>query len=509
MKVFYAHFNVGSGIEYVGDVFLSWIEEINGIDIFIQKEQEHSETIYSKIKEFMPDVIITNESYEKIRIPACKFKKEYPKTKIIYMCHAWINLTSNEIPNEYQEFIRQCDKIFCLNYIPKDKLEKLSNIENYVHPINPNEYKIIIPWNKREKMFVYLGNILPHKFSKEFIELLSKSNIKIDCYGRRDFPTDDVSVEYYQLFENCKNITYKGLVNQKDVASILNTYKYFVMPHDGQEPFNISLLQAIFCGTIPLISNDLNSKKYNPNWLHWAEGLYYSCNTAVELVTNLELISKEDKEETSNGISSFSMAKFNYEEFKKVFSDYLSGLKNNKLKIKWNKIPITTIQEKELRSNVNFYDEEKKNDEVKEKKNDAGDIWYGCNDIASCLDDNVLYMGKEQYLNPKVGPCGNIRSDSIYLIGNQIDLSDFKNRSLEIIKSFDLEMINRYSEYSDIYSLEYYQADNKNTEIRGDGRSILKFYFDLDNNEWYFYELDILKFKATTVDDVIQAFKEF
>jgi glycosyltransferase involved in cell wall biosynthesis len=121
----------------------------------------------------------------------------------------------------------------------------------------------------------------------------------------------------------------KGYVNQSKVADVMNEYKFFVMPHDGPEPFNIAMLQAIKCGTIPLVVNDRSDR--TSLWLNWAKDLHFCNDTVDEFLVNLNRINKDsdisDAEEISNHISTLSMERFNYqkmkEDFKKIVLDNL------------------------------------------------------------------------------------------------------------------------------------------------------------------------------------------
>jgi glycosyltransferase involved in cell wall biosynthesis len=91
------------------------------------------------------------------------------------------------------------------------------------------------------------------------------------------------------------------------------------------------MLQAIFCGIIPLVINDRSQTNFNYTWIDWAQGFYYGSNTSDEMINNLNLIAADntDKTKISEYISSSISKKYNYEVFKqrfiKVISDVLSN----------------------------------------------------------------------------------------------------------------------------------------------------------------------------------------
>ena len=149
----------------------------------------------------------------------------------------------------------------------------------------------------------------------------------IDCYGR-DYEEDD---QYDDAFEDAiqsGNIRYYGLVRQEEIPNVMNQYKYFVMPHDGYEPFNWVLKQCMYTGTIPLIVNDRDTHLYYGKWLDWATGLYMGCKYTSELISNLQEIEAKapDHSDMSNYISKSSKIMFPYQEFKDEYKNKVKEL---------------------------------------------------------------------------------------------------------------------------------------------------------------------------------------
>jgi glycosyltransferase involved in cell wall biosynthesis len=267
-------------------------------------------------------------------------KKIKPDTKLIIFPHVWeIINDENHRPTydfTHEYFLRSLnqlyddlfiitDKIICLNYKTNDKpLPKFcdDNFINGYHPMDDATWKIETKWSDRKKNFCYIGNILPHKVSEEFIRKIKDTDIQIDCYGN----TSHTKGQYKELFESASsNIVYKGLINQDDVPSIMNEYKYFVMSHEGYEPFNCVLLQCILCGTIPLVCNDRNTKRFDPTWIDWAKDLYFGCNTVDELIDNIKLleINNPNQQLISENISNIGHERFNYKRLKNIVINIL------------------------------------------------------------------------------------------------------------------------------------------------------------------------------------------
>jgi glycosyltransferase involved in cell wall biosynthesis len=499
MKIFYFNFNVGSGAEYVGDIFASWLSEIEGVMLLEYKIQSSSAEILEMLMKYRPDMIILNDTFERTRVPIDEYLKKYPLAKLVLLAHCWSELVPDpKIPADLIRLISICSKIFCLNVAPKRVLKDLPHtVVNAYHPMNSRVYKIITPWNDRPNKFLIFGNILNVKLSKAFISDIAKTNLRIDCYGRRITSND--MVEYNKAFDNCSNLSYKGCVSQEEVPLLLNEYKYLILPHDGQEPFNLSLLQAILCGTIPLVSNDKNTRQYDARWIDWAHGLYNSCNMASELVNNLVSIDKDnpDLDIESKQISLEASKRFDYDHLKASFSEYIDECNKDKEK---------KPTEKSCAPNI-WYGNKKETPIPSTFKSTrpkfiATDAWYGKMEKKDAWYDKKeqkCILGREQFIRCRVGPCGNMRNDSIYPIGVDVNFDDFKKRAITISKNFGDNC--SYDGESDTYSVEQYQgAIGENLELRGQGESYFRVIFEED--KWRFYKQGVLQFEASSAKEL-------
>ena len=328
--ILYYNPDVGSGIEYVGNIIKSWIDEIQKPYIEV-KDQDHPLHLIQHFIKNKPDIVIVNEEFDSICNALSYYKLFFPKTKIIYIYHVWQNIVylyqHLQYDNRHKQFLLELvDNIICVNYPPEDKRIPI-HIKRKMYtafmPMDPDIYKIKTLWRKRKNMFMYLGNIMKHKMSEDFLQKIQSTDITIDCYGKMSSDPD-----YAELFNSCKNVVHKGYVSQEKVSDVMNEYKFFVMPHEGPEPFNIAMLQAIMCGTIPLIVNDRNAS--SASWIDWAKDLYYSNNNVDEFIENLTNVSKEDDlsnaEIISQQISEMVNFRFDYKKFKKDFQNILINI---------------------------------------------------------------------------------------------------------------------------------------------------------------------------------------
>lgn len=337
-KVLYLNYDVSGGVEYSGGVIGEWINEL-GLIVYEIKNQDSPTRIFRHFETYRPDMVVINELFDRSTIPTFYYRMLFPNTRVVVIAHSWKEINHIFDNIDYKrihdlELLRLADCIICLNYNIKHQWNRWVPIRimNKHMPCNPNIFYPKVQWEDREKLFCYAGQIHPLKFSEKFIDLLSGSTaVKIDCYGNMwDIPE---MRDYNKKFTTTRSISYKGNVAQERVAEILNQYKFYVMPHTGYELFNFTLMQAIFCGTIPLVSLDRISNTFDHSWIDWTKGLANVCNTEVELFNNLREIQKAGNAEfakESKIIVERANERFSYSEFKKQFQEMLLGLVPNR-----------------------------------------------------------------------------------------------------------------------------------------------------------------------------------
>jgi hypothetical protein len=338
-KLFYYNFNVGSGIEYTGNVILEWLKEIENIEIYEQKHQDQSPHLITEMIREKPDVVVLNEIYHKSTDTTYYYKKFFPDTKVICIVHSYDGLMikfEDQGENNTEDsakvwftvkfYNESMDHAITLNGPVRDvefPLWVKDKIIKSWFPVNPKVYKPIIPWNERKKLFCYMGYIMPIKVSTEFLDKYKNYNgIEIDFYSEISSYLDD---DYKRkVLESGINIL--PMVPQNSVSEILNQYKYFVLPHGRfSEIFNVTLLQSILCGTIPLVCNDRTDRSFDYRWIDWAKGLYFGCNKEDELLSNLVKLKNDnpDLSEVSFDIVERAREKFAYEKNKTDFQNLI------------------------------------------------------------------------------------------------------------------------------------------------------------------------------------------
>ena len=299
MKLFYFNLDVGGGIQRTGDTIRSMIPEA-----IEYSRQNPAFIIADELVKNKPDIVIINEAFPRV-LEGTYYYYLATKPRVILINHCYSSLLKPRSNNKDQlflikHFIRQIDYTMNLDYVPVQIKEP--NVIPMYHPCNP-KFRLKIPWNERPKNCLYWGNLAAHKFNVEFLDLYKE----IDLYGKilKDGEYKDKILE-----SGC----YKGYLPEEKLVETINEYKYFVVPHNGYEPFMLTLQEAMQCGTIPLVTNTRNYS--NHYWIDWARGLYLEFRNNKSLARWLR--AKHDLEQFSFYISNEINKRHNYDRFKRV-----------------------------------------------------------------------------------------------------------------------------------------------------------------------------------------------
>jgi len=299
MRLFYFNLDVGGGIKRTGDTIKTMIPEA-----LEYSRQNPAFIIAEELFKNQPDVVIINEAFPRV-LEGIYYYSLAAKPRVILINHCYLSLQKPRSHSKDQlylikHFIRKIDYIINLDYVPFQIKEQ--NVIPLYHPCNP-KFRLRIPWSERSKLCLYWGNLAPHKFNIEFLDLYRE----IDLYGRI---LCDNEYKDKILESGC----YKGYLPEEKLVDTINEYKYFVVPHKGYEPFMLTLQEAMQCGTIPLVTN---SRDYpNHHWIDWARGLYYEFRDVKSLVRWLKL--DHDLEAFSFSISNEINKRHSYDTFKRV-----------------------------------------------------------------------------------------------------------------------------------------------------------------------------------------------
>ena len=294
-KIYVYNLDVGSGIERAGNMVVEILHEYYPIEY---RYQNPPCIMVKNLAQIKPDVIFINEYYPRIIKTVYHYQIYYPDTVVTLLNHCYDFLTNLPLDTEEDNPRVDRDGAVLVNYWINNEIDHIINLnhqppdEEYPERFRHKVFNRYFPihekftrtraWDRRQNDFFYFGGIAPHKFSEEFVDkILGKKHI-VEMFGR---PPDGED-EYFKKITSSPNIRYTGFVPEEKLVSRLNSYRFMIVPHEGDEPFNLAIAEAIRCGCIPMIVNDRTEP--NATWIDWAEGCYMEFQNVDDLIKAMD-----------------------------------------------------------------------------------------------------------------------------------------------------------------------------------------------------------------------------
>jgi hypothetical protein len=355
-KIFFIALTVGSGVQNTGERITKMFDKYskdNPGKFMVYLYQNSSTTMTDELIKFKPDIIMLNEHYYRCFIAMLFYKKYNPDTILIYFNHCYPRLIefptkpSAEEGIEYgvhtDVFLQSCDLIYNLNHHPSDEPYaypfRKKTIDIYF-PIPREEWHITTPWSKRKRLFMFWGGVFPAKFSEKFIDAIADTDLEVDVYGQIHDENDrHVKYKpYWEKLRRTKQLQVMGKIENNNLLNTVNSYKFFICPHYGTEPFMLTLGEACMAGTIPLMHNDVGRGRAGQNWRAWADNLYIDHSSVDSLIDKMKLLRNVHTdpdyaavlEKYSYDISEEMSNRLNYDRFKRELFTFIFGKEESK-----------------------------------------------------------------------------------------------------------------------------------------------------------------------------------
>lgn len=167
-----------------------------------------------------------------------------------------------------------------------DRHKDLDYLDTIYHGIDPNQFTFN---SDKEDYLLYFGRIHPEKGAHSAIEIAKKSGLRLKIAGLiQDKPYFKKHIE---PFIDQKNVVYLGNLGPEARNTLLGNAKALLHPISFEEPFGLSVLEAMMCGT-PVIAFARGSmpELIKPGI---SGHLVYTISEAVEAVGKLDRIIPE------------------------------------------------------------------------------------------------------------------------------------------------------------------------------------------------------------------------
>jgi len=203
------------------------------------------------------------------------------KTPIITTIHGF---SSPKIIPVYKKYD---SSVAYISISDSDRHKELTYLDTIYHGVDP---KIFTYREEKEDYLVYFGRIHPEKGLHKAIEIAEKSGYKLKIAGliqdENYFKKEiDPKIDHEQ-------IQFLGNVGKEKRDLLLGGAKALLHPISFEEPFGLSVLEAMMCGT-PVIAFSRGSM---PELIkdNFSGFLVKNVPEAVSAVQNIEIINPED-----------------------------------------------------------------------------------------------------------------------------------------------------------------------------------------------------------------------
>lgn len=183
---------------------------------------------------------------------ALPFVRRYPNVHVAYIMHDPITslqtqtLEMHASPNQH---------IISISNKQRETAPHLPYLDTIYNGIDTDYFT---PGSKTRDYLLFLGSILPRKGTKEAIEVALKSGEQLVIAGPTYPDNQDYFNTFVKPFIDDKQIRYLGHVPHDQTAELFQNAKAFLMPIQWEEPFGLTMAEALACGT-PVIAMNRGS----------------------------------------------------------------------------------------------------------------------------------------------------------------------------------------------------------------------------------------------------------
>lgn len=180
---------------------------------------------------------------------------------ILHLHNNYLNINNPVSKN----IINKCTEIWTVSNFLKDEIIKINPKYNKkVFVCDNGIKKTCESLNKIDlKKYVYIGRISEEKGVYELIKAFKRHLYKypedeLHIYGGSFFKNSKKN-NYFKKCEkeicNCNNIKMMGYLPNHELLEELKKYSFCIVPSIWEEPFGLVLIEQMFSGLIPIISN--------------------------------------------------------------------------------------------------------------------------------------------------------------------------------------------------------------------------------------------------------------
>ncbi|MEA2019550.1 MAG: glycosyltransferase [Campylobacterota bacterium] len=301
--------------------------------------------IFTTIKKFDPDVLYLNSFFSITTQIVMFLNKLVFHKKVVLAPRGELQVNALNIKKNKKLLFLRVYKFFKLynnvtfhstDIIETQRIKKLFRTDSVLEAENAVKVQNLdaLKKAKNELKLVFISRISRKKNLHYALSVLKsiKHDVVFDIYG----PKEDL--KYWkecqniinQLPENVK-VTYKGVLQQKDVIRTLRMYHSFFFP-TVSENFGHVIVEAMQAGIVPIISNQTPWVRLEDENAGYDIGLSEK-NGFIKAIEKLYLMDNEEFTQSSLGTITYIQKKLNIKKLSLLYINFFSKITKNKTNV--------------------------------------------------------------------------------------------------------------------------------------------------------------------------------
>jgi len=309
-KILFLFYNAGAGVHVANSMVEDAVRSLPYDLTFCREYGNDSSATYyyPLIVKDSPDIIVLQDFFPGLIQAAVDYKMQENAACKILLFSFTTYPTAADID---KALLEKLDGIY-LPHRDNPVVDTPAHVNTFHPPLNLSRFKPYRSWADREKVFCSIGRLIDTKCSVSLLSQFQNYKAPYDYYANRvDVTARDQT--YCNLVASFNEFaTLHPQLTRGQVARTLNNYKYHILLAEG-DCFSIITLEALACGTIPILICSTNRRQGLLSWLPESFGLHY--RSIEDFANDIPRLQTVDLSKKSKDESLYIRAHYNQADF--------------------------------------------------------------------------------------------------------------------------------------------------------------------------------------------------